>query len=326
LTGSGFEVAAPDVAGLGATIGNSAAATAVSTGLPVVQVKPEASLEYDWSARVRTKMVDATVAFFINDIEDNITKQALVLPAGAVGTTLGGTPITAQNPNGTVFVAASTSPVLVRSNFDDARLWGIEHRGEVRLTNHWSVGTIFSYVHAEDKRTGLAPNIEGGTPPANGYLRLRYVSGNGRWWIEPYMFAAGRQERLSSLDLEDRRTGATRSRSNIRNFFLNGATARGFVGAGLDGTFGTADDVLLATGETLALIQDRVLGVGVNSAPLYTAVAGYATLNVRGGFRLGERQRVLADFSNVTDKNYRGISWGVDAPGRNLTLQYLLSF
>ena len=326
ITGSGFEVAAPDVAGLGGMIGSTAGTNAVSTGLPVVQVKPETSLEYDWSARVRTKVVDATLAFFINDISDNIVKQALILPQGAVGTLLGGTPITAQNPNGTVFVAASTSPVLVRANYDDARLWGIEHRGEIRLTSQWSVGTIFSYVHAEDKRTGLAPNIEGGTPPANGYLKLRYLGGNGRWWVEPYMFLAGRQERLSTLDLEDRRTGATRSRSNIQNFFLNGATVRGFVGAGADAALGTADDVLLATGETLAQIQDRVLGIGVSSAPLYTAVAGYATFNVRGGFRMGERQRVLADFSNIGDKNYRGVSWGVDAPGKNLTLQYVVSF
>jgi hemoglobin/transferrin/lactoferrin receptor protein len=326
ITGSGFEVAAPDVAGLGGTIGDSAAATAVSTGRPVVQVKPETSLEYDWSARVRTKVVDASVAFFINNIEDNITKQGLILPAGAVGTSLGGQTITAQNANGVVFVAAASTPVLVRANFDDAKLWGFEHRGEVRLTSRWNLGTIFSYVHAEDKRTGLAPNIEGGTPPANGYLKLRYVSGNGRWWIEPYMFAAGRQERLSSLDIEDRRTGATRTRSNIQNFFRNGATARGWVGAGPDTVFGNADDVFLVTGETLAQVQNRVLGVGVNAAPLFTAVAGYTTFNIRGGFRLGERHRITADFSNVADKNYRGISWGVDAPGRNLTLQYVVNF
>ena len=38
LTGSGFEVAAPDVEGLNGTVGNSAAATAVSTGDPVEQL------------------------------------------------------------------------------------------------------------------------------------------------------------------------------------------------------------------------------------------------------------------------------------------------
>ena len=41
LTGSGFEVAAPDVAGLGGFVGTTADATAVSTGDPVEQVGPE---------------------------------------------------------------------------------------------------------------------------------------------------------------------------------------------------------------------------------------------------------------------------------------------
>ncbi len=326
LTGSGFEIAAADVAGMGGTIGNSAASTAVSTGTAVSQVKPETSMEYDWSLRFRSKPVDATVSFFINNINDNITKQALILPTGAVGEALGGNTITSQNANGVVFVAASPSPVLVRANYDDARLWGIEHRGDIRINSRVTVGTVLSYVHAKDLRTGLAPNIEGGTPPLNGYLKIRYAGGNGRWWIEPYMFAAARQDRLSSLDLEDRRTGATRSRSNIQNFFRNGATVRGHVGPGTDGIFGNADDILLTSNETLLQIQNRVLGVGVNSAPLYTAVPGYATFNIRGGMRLGEKQRLTADFSNLGDKNYRGISWGVDAPGRSLTLQWAVNF
>lgn len=326
LTGSGFEVAAPDLAGRGATIGSSADSNAVSTGLPVAQVKPETSMTYELGARYRHPRIDTAFAFFVNDIDDNITKQALILPPGAVGTSLGGQTITAQNPNGVVFVAASTNPVLVRANFDTARIYGFEHTLDVRLSSAWSFGGVFTYLHARDKRTGLPPNIEGGTPAPDAYLRIRYARGHGRWWIEPYMHFAGRQDRLSSLDLEDRRTGATRSRSSIRSFFLNGATVRGFVAAGPDGFFGTADDVLLATGETLAQIQNRVLGVGVNSASLFTGIPGYVTFSLRGGLRLGERQEILADFENIGDRNYRGISWGLDAPGRSLAVRYILSF
>jgi len=69
-----------------------------------------------------------------------------------------------------------------------------------------------------------------------------------------------------------------------------------------------------------------VLGVGVSSAPLYTAIPGYVTFNIRGGFRLGERHEVLIDFENITDRNYRGISWGVDAPGRGVFLRYNTRF
>jgi hemoglobin/transferrin/lactoferrin receptor protein len=319
LTGSGFEVAAPDVAGLGALIGSTADRTAVSTGMPVVQVKPESSLTYETGIRYRNRQVDTDLTFFVNDIKNNITKQALILPPGAVGRDLGGQPITAQDPNGVVFVAASSSPVLVRANFDKARLYGFEHKLDVKLLSSWNVGTVFTYLHARDKRTGLPPNIEGGTPAPDGYLKIRYAPLGHRFWIEPYMHAAARQDRLSSLDLEDRRVGATRSRGNIRNFFLNGATVRGLVSRG-------ADPRLIATGETLAQVQDRVLGVGVAAAPLFTAIPGYVTFGARGGLRFRERHEVIVDFENIGDRNYRGISWGLDAPGRSVYARYALRF
>jgi hemoglobin/transferrin/lactoferrin receptor protein len=326
LTGAGFEVAAPDVAGLGGTIGNAAGATAVSTGIPVQQVEPETSMTYELGVAYRNRHFETNFAWFVNDIDDNIVKQALILPAGAVGKTLGGTPITAQGATGVVFVAASPSPVLVRANFDDARIYGFEHTLDAKFNSDWSVGTIFTYLHAEDKRTHLPPNIEGGTPAPDGYLKIRYAPAGSRFWIEPYMHAAGRQDRLSSLDLDDRRTGGGRSRGAISNFFNNGARFLRLVNSGPDGIAGNADDRLVATGETLAQVQNRVLGVGVPSAPLYTAVPGYVTFNVRGGFRFGERHEVLLDFENIGDRNYRGISWGVDAPGRGVFMKYNLKF
>jgi hemoglobin/transferrin/lactoferrin receptor protein len=326
LTGAGFEVAARDIAGLGGTVGSTADSAAVTTGSAVTQVRPETNWSYEFSARVRNSRFESDLAFFVNDIHDNITKQSLILPPGAVGISLGGQPITAQNTNGVVFVAASTNPVLVRTNFDNARIWGVEHDMEVKLAAAWSLRTVFSYVRARDTRSDLPPNIEGGTPAPDGWVKLRYAPASGRFWIEPYMHAAARQSRLSSLDLSDRRTGAARSRTNIANFFSRGARVRGLIGAGPDTIFGTADDMLLATGETLTQVQDRVLGVGVNSAPMLLAIPGYVTFNVRGGFRLGERHDFTVDFENIGDRNYRGISWGVDAPGRGVMLRYAARF
>lgn len=326
LTGSGFEVAAPDVAGLGGTIGSNAGSTAISTGLPVEQVRPETSLNYELGARYHNRRFDTGFAFFVDDIDDNIAKQALILPPGSTGKLLGTTQITSQLPNGVVFVAASTNPVLVRANFDDVRVYGFEHTLDANITQEWSIGTIFTYLRARDRRTDLPPNIEGGTPAPDGWLKLRYSPVGRRWWVEPYLHAAARQDRLSSLDLEDRRTGAGRSRGAIANFFNNGARFRGLVNAGPDAVAGNADDRLIATGETLFEVQDRVLGAGVTSAPLYTAIPGYITFNVRGGFRFGERQEVLLDFANIGDRNYRGISWGMDAPGRGIYLRYNMRF
>jgi hemoglobin/transferrin/lactoferrin receptor protein len=247
----------------------------------------------------------------------------LILPAGAVGLVLAGQPVVQQAPGGAVFVAASSNPVLVRANLASARVQGFEGTLEWNPSRTLAFGTVLTWLRARELSTGAPPNIEGGTPAPEGYLTVRYVAPGTRWWVEPYVHAAARQARLSSLDLEDRRTGATRSRSSISSFFLNGATARGWVSPGSDHVPGTPDDVLAVTGETLAQIQDRVLGPGVPSAPLFTAVRGYVTTGIRGGVRAG-RHQVFIDAENLGDTNYRGISWGVDAPGRGVSIKYVL--
>jgi outer membrane receptor protein involved in Fe transport len=325
LTGSGYEVAAPDVEGLGATIGSTADTTAVSTGRPVEQVTSETSLQYEGSVQYRQKAFRTEFTMFVNNVYDNIQKQTLILPPGAVGIDLGGLPITSQKVNGAVFVSASPNPVLVRENFDNARIWGVEHSGRVFFPRDVTLMTVFTYLHTRDTETDRPPNIEGGTPAPQAYIALRWSPAPSRWWVEPYAHYAWKQANLSSLDLSDRRTGASRSRSSIQAFFQNGARARGWIGPGADNVAGTADDLLSATGETLAQIQNRVLGVGVNSSSLFTEVPGYFTFGVLSGVRIG-RHQVIVDFENLNDENYRGISWGVDAPGRGISVKYLARF
>ena len=317
LVGTGYEVSAAEIAGLGATIGTTGDDTAVSTGLAVEQLKPETSLSYEGGLRFYRGRVDTDLAVFVNDIEDNIVKQTLILPPGAVGLPLGSEPITSQLATGAVFVQAATTPVLVRANFGKNRIFGIEHTFDLKLTSNWSVRTVYTYVHTRDKN---------GTPAPDGWLKLRYAPAGRRFWLEPYLHAADRQERLSSIDLADRRTGARRTSSSIASFFQNGATARGLVSAGADGRIGTADDILLASGETLGQIQTRVLGPGRQPSSLFTAVPGYVTFNLRGGFRLGERHEIMVDFENIGDRNYRGVDWGVDAPGRGVFVRYNTRF
>jgi outer membrane receptor protein involved in Fe transport len=325
LTGSGFEVAAPDVAGLGGFVGTTADATAVSTGRAVEQVGPETSLQYEGSVGYRRARWRAELTAFVNTIDGNIQKQALILPQGAVGTTLGGVPITSQNANGAVFVSATTVPVLVRANFDRARVWGLEHSGYFTVADPLTLHTVVTYLRAKDLVTNLSPNIEGGTPAPEAYLLARWQRPQSNWWVEPYLHVAWKQTHLSSLDLGDRRTGAGRTRASIQAFFRNGARNRGWVSAGPDGAFGNADDLLLATGETLAQVQDRVLGAGVNSSSLFTAVPGYVTGGIRFGVKAG-RHQLTVHAENLNDENYRGISWGVDAPGRGISARYSLAF
>ncbi|MBL8151135.1 MAG: TonB-dependent receptor, partial [Blastocatellia bacterium] len=325
LTGDGFEIASTDITGFGGTIGNRADDRAISTGIPIAQQRPEVSNNYDLSLRYHKGRIETDLTGFIIDINDTITKQALILPQGAVGKFLGDQPITRQLPNGVVFVPLSASPVLVRANLDNSRLFGFEYTLQARISNSLLLGGNFTYIRAKDKTTGLPPNIEGGTPAPAGFISLRYTPQRKRYWVEVYSSLVYRQERLSSLDLADRRTGATRSRTSIANFFNNGARFQGLVGNGMDRIAGTADDILLPTGETLAQVQSRLLGNNT-SAPLFPRLPGYGLINARGGIRINENSNISIDFENIADKSYRGISWGIDGPGRSLTVRYTYKF
>jgi hemoglobin/transferrin/lactoferrin receptor protein len=326
LIGNGFEVDFASAATLGGTIGTTADATAVSTGKPVAQLKSESSNSFDLSFRYRKGRIDTDLTFFLNDINDTVVTQSLILPPGSVGRQLGGQTITSQLPNGVVFVPAATTPVLVRANFGDTRINGLEYTLDFKLTNDWFFSSNFTLIRAYDKATGLAPNLEGGVPPANVFLRLRYQPQSKKYWIEAYSTLADRLDRLSSLNLSDRRTGATRTRAQIQNFFSRGACVRGLVAPGPDGRCGTGDEtILLSTGETLTQVQNRILG-SLNSAPLFLYLPGYGLFNVRGGFRFGERSEIGIDFENITDKSYRGPSWGIDGPGRSISIRYNYKF
>lgn len=325
LTGDGFEVASTDIASLGGMIGTTADDKAISTGLAVSRQKSELSNNFDLGLRIHNRRFDTDLTGFIIDINDVITKQSLILPQGSVGKFLGDQPIVKQLANGVVFVPLSTSPVLVRANFSDARIFGFEYKLKARLTSEIYFSGNFTYLRAKDKATGKAPNIEGGTPPPTGFLSLRYAPSGKNYWVEAYSTLAGEQERLSSLDLSDRRTGASRSRTSIANFFNNGARVRGLINPGTDGRFGTSDDTLIATGESLLQVQNRLLG-SATSAPAFRTVAGYGLIGLRGGVKIKENSELLLDFQNIGDKSYRGISWGIDGAGRSISIAYKLSF
>jgi hemoglobin/transferrin/lactoferrin receptor protein len=327
LTGSGYEVSSREVEGLGATVGSTADASAVSTGEAVSVLDPETSLSYELTLRHRSRRLKADLTVFQTDVGDNVAKQSLILPPGAVGLSLAGEPITRQLPSGVVYVAVTNNPVLARTNFGDARIRGLEVTADAEISKSLVLAGRFTWLRAEDRATGLPPNIEGGTPAPEGWLRLRIAPGGGRrFWVEPYFRAAAQQTRLSTLDLEDRRTGATRSRSSIASFFTNGARARGLVASGPDGVAGNADDVLVPTGENVAQIQARVLGPSGTPQPLFPSLPSYSVFGVRGAVRVAARHEILFDFENLGDESYRGISWGLDAPGRGVYLRYSFEF
>ncbi len=338
LVGVGFQVSTTDVAGLGATIGTTADANAVSSDVPVLPLQSEISNNYDLSIRYRNRRFDANLTGFIIDYDNTIVRQTLILPQGAVGLRLGSQTVIRQNANGAVFVPASTSPVLVQANFSNTRIKGAEFNFDYRFTDDWLVGGNYSYVFAEDRATGEPPNLGGGgIPPQMAFVRLRYQPAGKLYWVEAYANGAGRQSRLSTLDLSDRRTGGTRSRAQIRNFFRRGACVRGITTVGSNGQCGSAGGTLIATGETLQQVQNRVLpldavinGVRVadddTSVPLYSVIPGYVLFNIRGAYQFKENQEIMIDFENIVDKSHRAPGWGIDGPGRSLVVRYQYRF
>jgi outer membrane receptor protein involved in Fe transport len=336
LVGTGFEVNSQTAASLGGLIGTTAGNDAVSTGIPVTRLTPETSDSFDVSLRYTSKRFGAELIAFTTKLNDVYFDQALILPPGAVGQFLGSEQIVSQNSRGWVSVAvAPTSPVLVRANFDDARFNGLEFNSQARFNEQFSGKANFTYIRAYSLLDGLPPNIEGGVPNPAANLSLRYQP-RARFYIEAYTTLTGRQRRLSSLDLSDRRTGAARSRAAIQNFFRRGGCVRGLTTPGAGGC-NTAGGILVPTGETLAQVQNRLLPLGAtingvtivdanSNVPMFTAVPGYGLVGLRGSLRIGERSEFSFDFENIGDKQYRGISWGVDGAGRGVTLRYRYKF
>lgn len=336
LVGTGFEVNSQTARSQGGFIGTTAGTDAVSTGIPVTRLSPETSDSFDLSLRYTSKRFAAELIGFTTKLNDVYFDQTLILPSGAVGKFLGSEPIVSQDIGGWVSVAsAPTSPVLVRVNFDDARFNGVEFNAQARFNKQFSSRANFTYIRAYSLLNGLPPNVEGGVPNPAVNLSLRYQP-RSRFYIEAYSTLTGRQRRLSSLDLSDRRTGAPRSRGAIQNFFRRGACVHGLTTPGAGGC-NTAGGILISTGETLAQVQNRLLPLGAtingvaivdanSNVPMFTAVPGYGLVGLRGAVRFDERSEFLFDFENIGDKQYRGISWGIDGAGRGVTLRYRYKF
>ncbi|MBK7996183.1 MAG: TonB-dependent receptor [Blastocatellia bacterium] len=343
ITSNGFSVTAAQAAEVGAEVGSGAGATARTTGVRVSSLSPETVMNYEGGFKIKTDKVEASFGGFVSDLEDVTVVRALVVSGNAIGKTIAGQTIVSQSSTGVIFVAGSSQPVIARVNGGEVRFSGIEASTRVKLNQDFSIQANGFYLRSRDKNpiplaappAGVvliqkatdAPDFEGGLPPSGGFLSVKYQPAGKRYWVEMYSTLAGKQDRLSSTDLNDQRQGATRSRANIATFFNNGARARGLVGAGADGRMGTADDVLIATGETLTQVQNRVLGgSNIMSAPFFLTTPGYATLNFRAGFRVNENSEFIFILENVLDKNYRVHGSGTDNPGVNFATRYQFRF
>ena len=303
--GGGFEITPTRAAALNAVVGSTGGTNARSTGVRVTGLRPEVVYQYEAGLKARAGRVSGSVNGFDMELFDFIQRRALVFETNVVGTTIAGFDIARQDAAGLAYIAQDIRPIATRVNVDRARIIGFDVEGDVRVTGSISTRGYFSMANGRALPDG---EFVRRMPPPMGGARVRW-SGE-RLWAEGVVTFAAEQTRLSSGDLSDARIGGLRTPASIAAFFNGGAVDLGLVRNG----------ILVATGETLAEIQHRVLGTA-SSAPLYSTHPGFTTVGVRGGFRLPSGLEMTVMLENLGDVNYRLYGSGIDAPGLNLQVR-----
>jgi outer membrane receptor protein involved in Fe transport len=235
----------------------------------------------------------------------------VVFPSGIVGTVISGFTVVRQDSTGLAYIAEDQRPIGTRVNIDRARIRGFDIEGTYRLSARWRARAYYSMSNGELSTGEFMRRM----PPPLGAASLRWTAGDERWWLEGLLTFAQEQRRLNPGDIGDARIGALRTRSAIANYFNGTATDLGLVVGG----------VLAATGENLTAVQNRVLGTAT-SAPLYTSQAGFAVFGLRAAWRFSPHIEAVAIGENLTDRNYRLMGSGVDAPGANLQVRLRYGF
>ncbi|MDX2041680.1 MAG: TonB-dependent receptor [Acidobacteriota bacterium] len=332
LNDLGFEIPSEAAASAGALIGTSDGEGVGTNGRKVSSLRAETLFNYEFGATLRLRRLYLRAQVFDAELKDPIVRRTLLFPAATVPAQLAGisaTPIAqtaAQRAQNVVSVATALDPRAVKTfvNEGAAKYYGVETLMRYTISPRWSAEANYSFLFGRE----LNPNRNiRRLPPQQGFAAVRFQPA-GKLWLELSGNFSGAQNRLSGGDLTDERIGAARRRRDINDFFQS-ALAQPFIQPGADGLSGTADDVLAATGETVAQIRNRVLPIGVtingvtisddnSRAPLYTSNAGFAALNIRGGLIVHENITLNLALMNFTDRNYRVHGSGVDAPGINL--------
>jgi hemoglobin/transferrin/lactoferrin receptor protein len=316
LSGLGFEVSPDEGARLGGSTGSLDISRRLTNKKPVQQLRPEQLYSYELAIRLLSSRFSGSLTAFDSEISNLIERRTLLLPAGTVGQLIGGQPIIRQDETGAVYTSLSSSAVFVRANTMQVRMRGVEGSLSLKLHRDLAANANAFYIRGSDLQTGAPPSLENGIPPASGFIGLKWERAGLPFWLELYSNFAAQQSRFSDNDLSQARIGGLRTREEIAAFFNGGAVARRLVRNG----------ILLPTGETIAQVQLRVLGSGAQPNALFTKNPGFALLNLRGGWRLGERSSLAVILENLLDRNYRTMGSGIDGAGVNAAIRYSFNF
>lgn len=319
LNDLGFEIPASDASAAGALLAATAGENALSKGQPLGGLAPERLFNYEAGVRFHAGRFSARIQAYDAELYDPIVRRTLLFPAGNVPARLGTLDVTPiaptpqQQAQGVVTVRTAFDSRAVKAFVNDgrARYYGGESLVEYAFSSRWRLESGYAFIAGRD----LFPNRPiRRLPPQMGHLRLRHTPTGRRPWLEGRLSFAGPQSRLSGGDRDDERIGGARSRNDIAAFF-NGARVAPYI----------RDGVFTPTGETLRQIQDRVLPAGIaptdaTRVALHLATAGWAVIDVLGGYPLAESVDAHFGVLNLLDRNYRLHGSGLDAPGINAFL------
>jgi len=302
LTGGGFEVAPQEAVDFDALVGDSASSNAISTGVPWTDLAAELLWSFEAGFRWRDDLTRVDFAFFDSELTDTISRRTMIVPGDVVGQTIGGQTIIAQDDVGRIFVAIDPDPVVSRVNIVRSRVWGIEWMLEREINR----AMLFIFKGGVQRGRELDTDFWARKiAPDHFDLILRWNQAGGRLFLEGVFIGMLTQSRLNPADFEDTRIGAFRDADSIATYFNNGAVDLGVV----------QDGILLATGETLAQVQERVLGPDLRGNALFDETPAWWTISLRGGFNINARNELTFAFNNIFDRNYRLHGSGFDAPG-----------
>ncbi len=336
----GYDVPSSEAVAVGALMGADSGDGALPTGKPMQRLGAESLYSYELGFTLSTSKLYTRTQVFDSELLNPISGRTLLFSANNVPTTIAGIPVfpinptAAQKEQGVVAVQTSLSPRAVHSAVNDghSKYYGIESLVRYSPSSTWHFDWNYTFLVGRD----LYPDRpRSKLPPQQGAVAVRY-SPSGRYWLELRSRFAGSQYRLNGGDIDDDRIGASRRRSDISTFFKGGYVSP-YLLSGIDGKFGTADDVFSPTGETLRQIQDRVLPIGaaINGVkviddstriPLYLGTNGWWTLDLHGGLPLGERTSLNFGVTNFLDKNYRSHGSGIDGAGINVFVGFRYLF
>ncbi|MFA5910450.1 MAG: TonB-dependent receptor [Vicinamibacterales bacterium] len=302
--GAGYEISPGRAAELRGIRGTTDGATAVSTDQVVGQLRPERLLAYEAGLRWYSGRASSSLTVFDLEFHDAIERRTLVFAADVVGQDLAGYPIIRQDAAGRAYVSGEARPVVTRVNVSRSRIRGFEADSRLRVTAALRARVFASMANGTELDLNTPRRR---MPPATGGASLTWQPPSARWWLEGTVLAASHQDRLTDGDLGDARIGATRTAASIASYFSGTATDRGLV----------RDGRLVATGETLAQVQARVLGTSA-VVPMFTATPGFVVFGARAGFPIGSFLELTIIGENLADRNYRLHGSGVDEPGLNV--------